>query len=494
MHTAREYLTHWVIGGAFITATGFAPEHWLAHLAEHLHLPQRVIHLWPDVLDIRAVLVFAGVAIIAGDFVLRRTSTRRDPPPIAAEPAFEPPLPAVGPPLPDKPSIAILPFANMSDDKDQEYLADGIVEDTLTALSQVSSLFVVARNSSFAFKGKNADVRDVGRQLGVRYIVEGSVRRAGDRLRVTAQLIDATDGAHIWAERYERQVQDIFAIQDELTKEIVTALRIQLTDGEQANIWLRSTNNIEAWGCAMRGADHIWRGTAADMAQARVFLERAMACDPAYAKGAALIALTYYYDNRFNYTPSKEDSHRNAAAWTTKALDLDPDDQFAALMRSLVMTLDGRFHDAVEGMKQVVARSPNDALAWGAYARVLVNAEQPIEAEHAIRHAMRLNPFFPVNYMAVLADALVHQGRNQDALEVLDALVKRQPNYISAHLHLAGVHSALGDADKARSAVAEVLRINPQYRIAAAASFYLSSNEERKRAFLDSLRAAGLPD
>jgi TolB-like protein len=186
--------------------------------------------------------------------------------------------------LPDKPSIAILPFANMGGDKDQEHLADGLVEDTLTALSQVSSLFVVARNSSFAFKGKNADVRDVGRQLGVRYVMEGSVRRSGDRLRVTAQLIDAADGSHIWAERYDRRVQDLFDIQDELTKEIVTALRIQLTDGEQANILLRSTNNIEAWGYAMRGADHIWRGTAADMAQARVFLQRAVACDPAYAK------------------------------------------------------------------------------------------------------------------------------------------------------------------------------------------------------------------
>ena len=165
------------------------------------------------------------------------------------------------PALPDKPSIAVLPFQNMSGDPEQEYLADGIVEDTLTALSQVSSLFVVARNSSFAFKGKNPDVREVGRLLGVRYVLEGSVRRSGDRLRVTAQLIDATDGSHVWAERYDRQVQDIFDIQDELTKEIVTALRIQLTDGEQANIWLRSTHNVEAWGYAMRGADHIHRGT-----------------------------------------------------------------------------------------------------------------------------------------------------------------------------------------------------------------------------------------
>jgi adenylate cyclase len=396
--------------------------------------------------------------------------------------------------LPDRPSIAVLPFANLSGDKDQEYLADGIVEDTLTALSQVSSLFVVARNSSFAFKGKNPDIREVGRQLGVRYVLEGSVRRSGDRLRVTAQLINATDGSHVWAERYDRRVQDIFDIQDELTKEIVTALRIQLTEGEQASIWLRSTNNVEASGYAVRGADHIWRGTAADMAQARSLLERAVVCDSAYAKAVALIALTHYFDVRFNYTPDKEESKRRAVDWAAKALELDPNDQYGALMRCAAMTFDGYFKEAVEGVKQVISHCPNDAFCWLCLARFLVNAEEPREAEQAIRHAMRLNPFYPINYLAVLGDALVHQGHNQEALEVFNELVKRQPNYISAHLHLAGLHGALGEMERARAAVLEVLRINPQYRLAAAASFYLSANENRKRAFLDSLRLAGLPD
>ena len=178
----------------------------------------------------------------------------------------------------------------------------------------------------------------------------------------------------------------------------------------------------------------------------------------------------------------------------SEALELDPEDQVAMQMRSLVMTLDGQFNDAVEGMKQVVARSPSDAQAWGAYGRVLVNAERPVEAEQAVRHAMRLNPFYPVNYLAVLADALVHRGRSEEALDVLDELVKRQPNYISAYLHRAGLYSSLGEMEQARAAVAEVLRINPRYRVAAAASFYLSSDEKRKQAFLESLRAAGLPD
>ena len=166
-------------------------------------------------------------------------------------------------------------------------------------------------------------------------------------------------------------------IQDELTKEIVTALRIKLTDGEQANIWLRSTNNIEAWGFAMRGAEQIWLGTAAGMAQARVLLERAVASDLAYAKGAAHPLLR----QPFQLHVIQGESKNKAAEWTAKALELDPDDQFAMLMRSLVMTFDGHFNDAVEGMKRVVARSPSDAMAWASYGRVLVNAERPVEAE-----------------------------------------------------------------------------------------------------------------
>lgn len=396
--------------------------------------------------------------------------------------------------LPDKPSIAVLPFTNMSGDGDQEYLADGIVEDTITTLSQVSSLFVVARNSSFAFKGKTTDIRDVGRQLGVRYVLEGSVRRSGDRLRVTAQLIDATDGAHVWAERYDRQVRDVFDIQDELTKEIVTALRIKLTDGEQASIWLRSTNDFQAWSCATRGADHIWRGTASAMSQARALLEQAVSCDPRYAKATALIAMTHYFDVRFNYTPSQEESKRKLAEFTSKALQLDPDEPYAMVMQAGLTSLEGRFNEAIENAKLAVARSPNDTFCWLMLARVLVNAEQSAEAESAIRHAMRLNPFYPINYLAVLGDALVHQGRSSQALEVFNEIVKRQPNYISAHLHLAGLQGSLGNMAAARAAVAEVLRIDPKYRIGAAASFYLSADENRKRAFLDLLRSAGLPD
>jgi len=400
---------------------------------------------------------------------------------------------SAAPPYPDRPSIAILPFSNMSDDRDQEFLADGMVEDIITTLSHVSSLFVVARNSSFAFKNKSPDIREVGRQLGVRYVLEGSVRRSTDRLRITAQLIDATDGKHVWAERYDRRLQDIFDIQDELTKEIVTALRIKLTDGEQASVWLRSTNNIEAWGYAMRGADHLWRGTAASMSEARSLLERAVAIDPTYAKAMALLALTYYFDTRFNYGSSQEESKRKHAEYAARALALDPEEPYSWLMRSGVRSFEGQFAEAFEDVKRALDKSPNDAYCWVRSARILIHLDRGEEAEEAIRYAMRLNPFYPIQYLAILGDALAHQDRNEEAIAVFDDVVKREPRYLSGYVHLARAHSALGQEKAARSAAAQALRIDPKYTVAAAASLYLSVNEERRNAFLGNLESAGFP-
>ena len=390
--------------------------------------------------------------------------------------------------------IAVLPFVNASGDPEQEYLADGMVDEIIVALGRVPGLLVIARNSSFAFKGKSVDVREVGRQLGVRYVVEGSIRRSGDRVRIAAELVDASDGTDRWADRYERRVQDIFDVQDELTKEIVTALRIRLTDGEQAAVWLRSTNNVEAWGHATRGADHIWRGTASDMAQARALLERSVACDTGYAKASALIALTYYFDIRFNYTADKDLSQRRMAEQVSRALQLNANEPYAIWMRANLRSLEGRFDEAVVDAHRAVELSPNDALCWLGVARLSINAGLAAEGEYAIRHAMRLNPFYPVNYLAVLGDALFHQGQSEAALEVFDELVKRQPSYISAHIHLAALYSGLGRMDDARASVAQVLRLDPHYRLKAASSFYLSANEQKKQVFLDRLRAAGLPD
>lgn len=402
--------------------------------------------------------------------------------------------PFKAPQLPDKPSIAVLPFDNMSSDPEQGYFADGITEDIITTLSYISSLFVIARNSCFVYKGRARDLRQVGQELGVRYILEGSVRRSADRIRITAQLIDASSGSHLWADRYDRLLADVFDIQDELTKEIVTALRVALTQEEGARVWQRSTDSISAWGDAVRGFDHIWRGTAADMMAARQYLTSAIGHDPKYAKAVTMLALTHYFDVRFSYTTAIQEAQRQFIELTGRALELDPNEPYAIGMKANVLVFGGRFDEAVQQAKRALAISPSDAFLLLLAARVFINGEQAAEGEQAIRSAMRLNPFYPVNYLAVLGDALVHQGKTSEALEAFGELVRRNPNYISAHLHLAGLYSEAGKIEDARQEIQDVLRINPAYRVPMASSFYLSSDESRKQAFLKSLRSAGLPE
>jgi adenylate cyclase len=208
----------------------------------------------------------------------------------------------------------------------------------------------------------------------------------------------------------------------------------------------------------------------------------------------ALIAQTHYFDLRFNYTPSKGQSRASFDEYTQRALRLDPEEPYALLVSGLLESMEGRFDAAIQAIERAVGKSPNDAFGWLCLARICVNAERAVQGEAAIRHAMRLNPFYPVNYLAVLGDALVHQGKSPEALAVFKEIIARQPSYISAHLHLAGLFSSMGQMEPARAAVAEVLRLDPKYRLAAAESFYLSTNKERKQAFIESLRRAGLPE
>jgi len=396
--------------------------------------------------------------------------------------------------LPDRPSIAVLPFDNMSSDPEQGFFADGITEDVITNLSYISALFVIARNSSFAYKGKARDLRQIGQDLGVRYLLEGSVRRSGDRIRITAQLIDAITGHHLWADKYDRALVDVFDVQDELTREIVSALRVILTEAEEGRVWQRSTNSVGAWGDAVRGVDHIWRGTAVDMQTARKFLTSATERDPNYAKALIMLALTHYFDIRFAYTNDIDKAQRQLAELTKHALELDPSEPYAVAMLGPVYVFDEQFDAAIDQVNSALSISPNDAFLWLVAARVFINAERPADGERAIRSAMRLNPFYPVNYLAVLGDALVHQGKMDEALGPLSELVRRNPNYISAHLHLAALRSDRGEMDEAQREIGEVLRINPLYRLSMAKNFYLSADSDRKAAFVNALHRAGLPE
>ena len=274
-HAAREYAGHWMIAGVILAATGAAPEHWFADVLHRAHLPTEGLHLWGAGIDLRLILIGAGVLMIAGDIAWRRTRPH-------VQPAMTLDA-AEALPLPDRPSIAVLPFANLSGDPEQEYFSDGVADDIITELSRDRALFVIARNSSFTYRGRSIDVKQVGRELGVRYVVEGSVRRDGGRVRVTAQLIDATTGSHVWAERYDRALEHVFEVQDEIAEAVARAIRPAVGNAEQQRVMRKPPGNLTAWEAYHRGVWHLANHTEAEYEQARKLFQQAADIDPDFA-------------------------------------------------------------------------------------------------------------------------------------------------------------------------------------------------------------------
>ena len=392
--------------------------------------------------------------------------------------------------LPDKPSIAVLPFENMSSDPEQEFFGDGLAEDVITTLSKIASLFVIARNSSFAYKGQSTDVRQIARDLGVKHVLEGSVRAAAGRIRVSAQLIDAQDGHHIWAERYDRKVEDIFAIQDEITREIVTSLRIKLSDGEQAQLMLKGTESVEAWSYAMPALDLIMSGTPSGIAEGRRLLERALAADPDYASAHALIGFTHELEAHFGISDDIERSNRLTQEGMERARALDPTLAMVHLISALAAGRRGDTDEAVRSARRAIESSPNDPFMKMGAGRVLTNAGLLDEAETRLREAMRLNPFPPVYYFGILANALELQGRNEEALELLQIAVGRDPNYFSGHLRLASLLATLGRMGEARHHAEEARRFNPRFGRASIPAYYTTTNKAALAKFVDGLEKA----
>jgi adenylate cyclase len=394
----------------------------------------------------------------------------------------------------DKPSIAVLPFQNMSGDPGQEDFADGMVEDIITSLSKVHRLFVIARNSTFTYKNRPVDIRQVARELGVRYLLEGSVRRAGDRLRVAAELIEAVSGTHVWAERYDRPVRDVFDVQDEITKEIVLALSIELADGERARVFGRSTRSLEAWLAAMRGFEHWAEGSPKGIREARVHFERAASIDPNYTIAWAFIGWTHFTEVRFGFSADPRASLAKAAELAEKCIAMSPDDPQAHGIRAGVWVVQGRFDDAVRECEIAIAGASSDAYLWCLFGRVLVCAGDAARGERALREAMQLNPFHPSYYRGILGNALEELGRNAEAIEILTESVRRDPDYFSGHLRLASLYGLGEQIEPAKAELAAALRINPKFTIAMAETFYASSNKASTERFKLGLHKAGLLD
>jgi adenylate cyclase len=396
-------------------------------------------------------------------------------------------------PATGKPSIAVLPFSVMSNDPEQEFFADGLVEDILTTLSKLSGLSVVARNSSFVYKGRAVDVRQVARDLGVRYVLEGSVRKAGSRIRVSAQLVDATSGAHIWADRFDRGIDDIFAVQDEITLTLATEMQVRLTEGEQARLRYTTTSNVEAWNLWVQGLNLYRSSVSREInIQVRICWEKALALDPGSASLNAMLAFIRFADARFGWADDRGASIARAEAHVERALAIDPDNPDAHRAAAGILLLKSRFEEAAEAARRAVRLGPNlpDVLVFASY--VLTCSGHAADAIALSEKAMTLSPAYPGNYLGQLGNTYRLAGRSDDALRAFQAYHARSPGF--GLVDIVMVHAQAGRMEAARSAASELAAARPGFTIASWLATQFRSDAEQLAADVASLRASGVPE
>ena len=397
-------------------------------------------------------------------------------------------------PLPDKPSIAVLPFTNMSGDPKQDYFSDGITEEIITGLSKVPRLFVIARNSTFTYKGRAVKVQQVAEDLGVKYVLEGSVRKANERVRITAQLIDATTGKHLWAEKYDRDLKDIFALQDEIMMKVIAALQVKLTEGEQALIVAGGTNNFEAYTKFLQGLEYGKRFNREGNLLARNITQEAIDLDPNYPRGYRLLATTHWLDVTLGISPSPKQSLMKAAQLYQKVIAMDPSDAVAHAFLGMVYTLMRQHEKGVAEAEKAVALNPNAADAQAFFGNILHFNGRHNEAIAAITKAIRLNPFPPNWYFLFLGYACCNAGRYEEAIEALKKALRVSPDNIFAHIRLAETYSLSGREQEARAEAAEVLRINPKFSFKRFVNTMPYKNNADRDLLINALRKAGLPE
>jgi len=396
-------------------------------------------------------------------------------------------------PLPDKPSIAVLPFVNMSDDSKEEYFSDGITEEIITALSKTPHLFVISRQSTFTYKGKPAKIKQVSEELGVRYVLEGSVRKVGDKVRISALLIDALTGRHLWAERYDRELKDILALQDAITLEIITALQVKLTMGEMAHSMAKGTKNLEAYLKCMQSVENFTRHTKEGNAIGKKLAEEAIALDPKYSRAYVALAQTYILEVLLGTTESPERSMAKATELIKKAISLDDSEPDAHAVLGYMYTMMGQHEKAITEVERAVALNPNSVGNLSRLSFVLLNAGRPEEAISVTKNLRRLSPSFTAQATFVhLAMAYRLTGKYKEAIETCKEAMLHVPNNIFIYLQLAATSNMMGREEEARAAAAEVLKINPKFSLGQyAKTIYFKSQADKERT-IDALRKAGL--
>ena len=432
-------------------------------------------------LGVVAILALGVVAVAIWNFYSRPTA----PPTVVSSEK----IPAIE--LPDKPSIAVLPFANMSGDPEQEYFSDGITEDLITDLSKISGLFVIARNSVFIYKGKAVKIAEVGRELGVRYVLEGSVRKANGRVRITAQLVDATTEGHLWAERYDRDLKDIFTLQDEVAQKIVAALAVKLTEDEQKRLVRKYTDNMEAYDALLQGLEYKNHYTKEANLQARQMFERAIDLDPEFALAYALLGLTHAQEWSLGWSQDPQ-SLEQAIELAQRAIALDDSLPLGHNVLGGVYLWRKQHEQAIAELEKAIALSPSDADGIAGLGDILNWAGMPEEAIGLVTKAMRLNPMYPTWYLWNLGHAYFLMGRYEEAIETLKRVLDRNPYFLPPHAYLAASYSELGRHEEAREEAAEVMKLSPQTSTEAWRQRLPYRDQAVLERLFDSLRKAGL--
>ena len=425
-----------------------------------------------------ALLMVAGAAMV-WHFYLRHA-------PSPAEVVSEK---APGLELPDKPSIAVLPFVNIGGDPEQEYFSDGITEEIITTLSKVPHLFVIARNSVFTYKGKSVKVQQVGKELGVRYVLEGSVRKAEDRVRITAQLVDAATGGHLWSERYDRDLKDIFALQDEITMKILTAVRVKLTEGEQARLHVKGAVNLDSFMKVLQGMPYFYRFNRESNIQARRMFEEAIALDSKNAGAYTSLGWTYLMEIWFGLSESPGKSMARAAELAQKALALnDTLDTPHSLLGNIYLSK-RQYEKAVTESKRAIALNPNGADAHAHLGMILNYVGRRREAISLLNKAIRLNPIPPNWYSFTLGEAYFLEGQYEEAVAAYKRALHGNPDDVRTHAGLAATYSLLGREEEVRAETAEVFRIEPTFSVEYVKTLPFK-NKADKELLIEALRKA----
>jgi TolB-like protein len=396
-------------------------------------------------------------------------------------------------PLPDRPAIAVLPFTNMSGDPEQEYFSDGISEDIITALSKLRWFFVIARNSSFIYKGRAVHMKQVAEELGVRYVVEGSVRKGGDRVRITAQLNDVVTGSHLWAERYDRGLADVFAVQDEITEAIVAAIEPRLYAAENIRAQRKPPDSMDAWDLVMRGLSHFWRVTRQDNIVAQALLEKAIAIDPNYGQALGLLATSHTFSAHMGWadmaaaTPIAE---RAALA----AILADGEDPWAHHALGCAYLYARRFDDSLAEFELALRLNPNFSVAQGYHGLTLTYCGRWEEGVLAARRALRLSPRDPFSAVYRGIEAYGHfVGRDyEEAIRLSRQAIRERGDFVGAHRVLTAAAGMAGQDEAAAAALRELRRAQPNISLGWIANQMPIKQDAERRHYLEALRRAGL--